>query len=227
MMPTAAYKSIRNALLSARCAMLLHNQFRLSQRHELFEDLRIDDFQCTMSSDLMFFLRERLVSMRVSKALRGGVSGLDLEAEARPQGSYCNVSLRRSLEAWRLVPMPRNLDKSHSKFEAQSHSKFEAQQTGYPGESERSKDLALEFSTKPARDFLRDSRTFIDTELPGLLLFHHDELDQAVESLLNETEFQGATAAEKQLRTKHLKRLDHYEHRSARARLASAVAAGR
>ena len=65
------------------------------------------------------------------------------------------------------------------------------------------------------------ARAVVDAALPGLLLPHFDALDAAMESLLDDPAFQGANAAERALRGKHLKRLRHHHHRDARARLAA------
>ena len=65
------------------------------------------------------------------------------------------------------------------------------------------------------------ARAAVDAALPGLLLPHFDALDAAIESLLDDPAFQGANAAERALRDRHLKRLRHRHHRDARARLAA------
>ena len=70
-------------------------------------------------------------------------------------------------------------------------------------------------------DLEATARAAVDAALPGLLLPHFDALDAAIESLLDDPAFQGANAAERALRDRHLKRLRYRLHRDARARLAA------
>ena len=100
-------------------------------------------------------------------------------------------------------------------------------ESGTPAKDESEPSVAAgKRATAPALKFIREARARIAAKLPGLALPHYEEIDEAVDGLLNHELFQPADDAGRALKDRHLNRLENYEHRAAHARLEALAKAG-